>query len=206
MELELELDLKDARKICYARFYIGYWFVYNCHLFKWLSELFYPIVQNVTTRYIMKCDDDTFVRVDTVLKEIEGISPNTSLYMGNLNLLHRPLRSGKWAVTYEEWPEEVYPPYANGLGYIISSDIAKYVVSQHGNRSLRLFKMEDVSMGMWVEQFNGSMAAVQYSHNLKFCQYGCMENNFTAHYQSLRQMICLWDKLARGRAQCCNFR
>lgn len=58
-------------------------------------------VQNLTAAYIMKCDDDTFVRVDTVLKEIEGISPNKSLYMGNLNLLHRPLRNGKWAVTYE---------------------------------------------------------------------------------------------------------
>ncbi|XP_050287834.1 hydroxyproline O-galactosyltransferase GALT2 isoform X2 [Quercus robur] len=163
-------------------------------------------VQNLTAAYIMKCDDDTFVRVDTVLKEIEGISPNKSLYMGNLNLLHRPLRNGKWAVTYEEWPEEAYPPYANGPGYIISIDIANYVISRHGNRRLRLFKMEDVSMGMWVEQFNSSMRAVQYSHNWKFCQYGCMENYFTAHYQSPRQMICLWDKLARGRAQCCNFR
>ena len=58
-------------------------------------------VQNVSAAYIMKCDDDTFVRVDTVLKEIDGISPKRSLYMGNLNLLHRPLRNGKWAVTYE---------------------------------------------------------------------------------------------------------
>lgn len=162
-------------------------------------------VQNVTAAYVMKCDDDTFVRVDTVLKEIEGISRKRSLYMGNLNLLHRPLRSGKWAVTYEEWPEEVYPPYANGPGYIISIDIAKFIVAQHGNRSLRLFKMEDVSMGMWVEQFNSS-TSVQYSHSWKFCQYGCMEDYYTAHYQSPRQMICLWDKLARGRVHCCNFR
>ena len=57
-------------------------------------------------------------------------------------------------------------------------------------------------MGMWVEQFNSS-TPVQYSHNWKFCQYGCLENYYTAHYQSPRQMICLWDKLARGRAQCC---
>ncbi|XP_057947967.1 hydroxyproline O-galactosyltransferase GALT2 [Malania oleifera] len=161
--------------------------------------------QNVSASYIMKCDDDTFIRVDTVLKEIEGISAKRSLYMGNLNLLHRPLRSGKWAVTYEEWPEEVYPPYANGPGYVISIDIAKFIVAQHANRSLRLFKMEDVSMGMWVEQFNSS-TTVQYSHNWKFCQYGCMEDYYTAHYQSPRQMICLWDKLARGRAHCCNFR
>lgn len=55
----------------------------------------------MTSAYIMKCDDDTFVRVDTVLKEIHSISSKRSLYMGNLNLLHRPLRSGKWAVTYE---------------------------------------------------------------------------------------------------------
>lgn len=58
-------------------------------------------VQNVTAAYIMKCDDDTFIRVDTVLKEIRGVSPNRSLYMGNLNLLHRPLRTGKWAVSFQ---------------------------------------------------------------------------------------------------------
>ncbi|XP_074575004.1 hydroxyproline O-galactosyltransferase GALT2-like [Curcuma longa] len=162
-------------------------------------------VQNLTARYIMKCDDDTFIRVDVIMSRIQGVAPHASLYLGNLNILHRPLRSGKWAVTFEEWPEEVYPPYANGPGYIISSDIAKFVVSQHANQSLRLFKMEDVSMGMWVEEFN-TTTSVQYSHSWKFCQYGCLENYYTAHYQSPRQMLCLWDKLSHGFAQCCNFR
>jgi hydroxyproline O-galactosyltransferase 2/3/4/5/6 len=49
----------------------------------------------------MKCDDDTFVRVDVMLKEISITGQNKPIYMGNLNLLHRPLRHGKWAVTYE---------------------------------------------------------------------------------------------------------
>ncbi|KAJ0975711.1 hypothetical protein J5N97_017676 [Dioscorea zingiberensis] len=162
-------------------------------------------VRNLTASYIMKCDDDAFIRLNVVLKKIRGVIPEESLYMGNLNLQHRPLRSGKWAVTFEEWPEDVYPPYANGPSYIISQDIAKFIVSQHANQSLRIFKMEDVSMGMWVEQFNSS-TPVQYSHHWKFCQYGCMENYYTAHYQSPRQMMCLWDKLARGRAHCCNYR
>ncbi|CAN6455236.1 unnamed protein product [Victoria cruziana] len=105
----------------------------------------------------------------------------------------------------QEWPEEVYPPYANGPGYIISEDIARFIVSRHTNRNLWLFKMEDVSMGLWVQDFNSS-SNVQYSHNWKFCQYGCMEDYYTAHYQSPRQMICLWDKLQKGRARCCNFR
>ncbi|CAN4080212.1 unnamed protein product [Withania somnifera] len=125
-------------------------------------------IQNVTAAFIMKCDDDNFVRIDAVLREIRRVPPGRSLYMGNLNLLHRPLRTGKWAVSYE------------------------------------IFKMEDVSMGMWVENYNSS-TPVQYSHNWKFCQYGCMEDYFTAHYQSPRQMFCLWNNLLMGKAHCCNF-
>ncbi|BAT18070.1 Os12g0613850 [Oryza sativa Japonica Group] len=162
-------------------------------------------VQNVTAEYIMKCDDDTFVRLDVVLKQISVYNRTMPLYMGNLNLLHRPLRHGKWAVTYEEWPEFVYPPYANGPGYVISIDIARDIVSRHANHSLRLFKMEDVSMGMWVEDFN-TTAPVQYIHSWRFCQFGCVHNYFTAHYQSPWQMLCLWNKLSSGRAHCCNYR
>jgi len=66
--------------------------------------------------------------------------------------------------------------------------------------------MEDVSMGLWVEQFNASMQPVEYSHSWKFCQYGCTLNYYTAHYQSPSQMMCLWDNLLKGRPQCCNFR
>lgn len=57
-------------------------------------------VQNISAKYIMKCDDDTFVRVDTVLKEVKATPHKHGLYMGNLNLFHKPLRMGKWAVTY----------------------------------------------------------------------------------------------------------
>ncbi|WVZ91253.1 hypothetical protein U9M48_037449 [Paspalum notatum var. saurae] len=162
-------------------------------------------VQNVTADYIMKCDDDTFVRLDIVLQQITTYNISIPLYLGNLNLLHRPLRRGKWAVTYEEWPEAVYPPYANGPGYVLSADIARDIALRHANHSLRLFKMEDVSMGMWVEDYNAT-TPVQYVHSWRFCQFGCVDYYFTAHYQSPRQMLCLWDKLSAGRAQCCNYR
>ncbi|XP_068643155.1 hydroxyproline O-galactosyltransferase GALT6-like [Aristolochia californica] len=162
-------------------------------------------VMRAAAKYIMKCDDDTFVRVDSVLKEVNKVPNDKSLYIGNINYYHKPLRFGKWAVTYEEWPEEDYPPYANGPGYVVSSDIARFILSEFGKHTLRLFKMEDVGMGMWVEQFNASKPVV-YVHDLKFCQFGCIDDYFTAHYQSPRQMICMWDKLLAGRAQCCNMR
>ncbi|KAK8918510.1 putative beta-1,3-galactosyltransferase 19 [Platanthera zijinensis] len=159
--------------------------------------------RTVKARYIMKCDDDTFVRIDSVMKEIKKVPVNKSLYVGNINYYHKPLRHGKWAVTYEEWPEEDYPPYANGPGYVVSSDIAKFIVSEFEKHALRLFKMEDVSMGMWVEQFNNSRP-VEYLHSPKFCQFGCIDDYYTAHYQSPRQMLCMWGKLQEGKPECCN--
>ncbi|KAK7291669.1 hypothetical protein RIF29_06994 [Crotalaria pallida] len=163
-------------------------------------------VHTVSAKYIMKGDDDTFVKVDAAMEQARMVPDSISFYIGNINYYHRPLRHGKWAVTYEEWPEEVYPPYANGPGYILSSDIARYIVSEFEMHRLKLFKMEDVSMGMWVEQFNNTKP-VHYFHSFKFCQFGCVEDYYTAHYQSPRQMMCLWDKLQRRtRPQCCNMR
>ncbi|CAN1183091.1 Hydroxyproline O-galactosyltransferase GALT6 [Linum perenne] len=163
-------------------------------------------VHTVGAKYIMKGDDDTFIRVETVLDEAKKVAEGKSLYIGNINYFHKPLRHGKWAVTYEEWPEADYPAYANGPGYILSSDIANFIVSEFENHKLRLFKMEDVSVGMWVEKFN-RRKAVEYVHSLKFCQFGCFDGYYTSHYQSPRQMICLWEKLQTfGLPKCCNMR
>ncbi|KAL5208997.1 hypothetical protein ABZP36_004620 [Zizania latifolia] len=160
----------------------------------------------VSAKHIMKCDDDTFVRVDSVMANVKKIPYGKSFYLGNINYYHRPMREGKWAVSIEEWPSEAYPPYANGPGYIVSSDIANFVVSEMEKGRLKLFKMEDVSMGMWVGQFIATVKAVEYIHSLRFCQFGCVDDYLSAHYQSPGQMACLWDKLGQGRPQCCNAR
>ncbi|KAF5786965.1 putative galectin, carbohydrate recognition domain, glycosyl transferase, family 31 [Helianthus annuus] len=88
--------------------------------------LFLPLAIASSNCECFICDDDTFTRVDTVLKELKRVPQQRSLYMGNLNLYHRPLRHGKWAVSFEEWPEAVYPPYANGPGYIIGLYVPGY--------------------------------------------------------------------------------
>lgn len=38
----------------------------------------------------------------------------------------------------QEWPEESYPPYANGPGYILSYDIAKFIVDDFEQKRLRV--------------------------------------------------------------------
>ncbi|CAA2989100.1 hydroxyproline O-galactosyltransferase GALT6-like [Olea europaea subsp. europaea] len=202
---EVNVELKNEAEFFGDIVIVPYMDNYDLVILKTVAICEYG-VKAASSKYIMKGDDDTFVRVDAVVEEARKISENKSLYIGNINYYHKPLRSGKWAVTYEEWPEENYPPYANGPGYIISSDIASYIVSEFEKRRLRLFKMEDVSMGMWVEKFNSSRP-VEYVHSLKFCQFGCIQDYITAHYQSPRQMICMWNKLQLlGWPVCCNMR
>jgi hypothetical protein len=58
-------------------------------------------VRVVPAKYVMKCDDDTFVRIDSVLDQVKNVGNDKSVYVGSINYFHRPLRSGKWAVTYE---------------------------------------------------------------------------------------------------------
>lgn len=58
-------------------------------------------VHVISAKYIMKCDDDTFVRLESVLTEVKKVRDGESLYIGNMNYHHKPLRNGKWAVTYE---------------------------------------------------------------------------------------------------------
>ncbi|KNA10091.1 hypothetical protein SOVF_147620 [Spinacia oleracea] len=103
-------------------------------------------VNMLTTKYIMKCDDDTFVRVDAVIEEARRVNSEKSLYAGKMNYYHTPLRSGKWAVTYEEWPDEIYPPYADGPGYIVSSDIARFIVREFQKNRLRVRQISFLSL------------------------------------------------------------
>ncbi|WJZ80983.1 hypothetical protein VitviT2T_000847 [Vitis vinifera] len=202
---EINVELKKEAEYFGDTVIVPYMDNYDLVVLKTVAICEYG-ARTAAAKYIMKCDDDTFVRVDAVIKEARKVHEDNSLYVGNMNYYHKPLRYGKWAVTYEEWPEEDYPPYANGPGYIVSYDIAEFIVSEFEKHKLRLFKMEDVSMGMWVEQFNSSMP-VQYLHSVKFCQFGCIEDYYTAHYQSPRQMICMWEKLQQqGKAHCCNMR
>ena len=39
--------------------------------------------------------------VDAVMNEARKIPSDKSFYIGNINYFHKPLRHGKWAVTYQ---------------------------------------------------------------------------------------------------------
>lgn len=157
-------------------------------------------------KYIMKTDDDAFVRIDEIVSSLKGKSTKGLLY-GLISFESSPdrQRDSKWYIDDEEWPYASYPPWAHGPGYIISRDIAKFIVHSHHERDLKLFKLEDVAMGIWIEQFKNRGQEVNYVTDERFYHAGCEPNYILAHYQSPRLVLCLWEKLQKEhQPNCCE--
>lgn len=155
-------------------------------------------------KYIMKTDDDAFVRIDEVLSSLKD-KPNDSLLYGLIAFQSSPHRDkeSKWFVSNTEWPKSSYPPWAHGPGYVISRDIAKFIVQRHQERDLKLFKLEDVAMGIWIEKFKESGRAVKYISDDRFYNAGCDLDYILAHYQSPRKVLCLWETLLKEQQPIC---
>lgn len=125
--------------------------------FEWLQGQF---EFGVDFKYVLKCDDDSFVRIDNFLHEIaqlelmflkgevqtDNVSPyltvnvqtnderliksNLNLYWGYFNGNAKIKTSGKWKET--DWILcDTYLPYALGGGYVLSKNLVTFI-AQNG--------------------------------------------------------------------------
>ncbi|KDP41206.1 hypothetical protein JCGZ_15613 [Jatropha curcas] len=160
-----------------------------------------------SAKYVMKTDDDAFVRIDEVLASLKRIKVSNGLLYGLINSDSQPHRNpdSKWYISLEEWHEEKYPPWAHGPGYVVSRDIANEVYRRHLEGRLKIFKLEDVAMGIWIAEMKKQGLKVTYATEEKIYNEGCKDGYIVAHYQSPREMLCLWQKLQEGKgAICCG--
>lgn len=161
----------------------------------------------VSAKYLMKTDDDAFVRVDEIHSSVKQLNVSHGLLYGRINSDSGPHRNpeSKWYISPEEWPEEKYPPWAHGPGYVVSQDIAKEINSWYEKSHLKMFKLEDVAMGIWIDEMKKGGLPVQYKTDERINSDGCNDGCIVAHYQEPRHMLCMWEKLLRtNQATCCN--
>lgn len=172
---------------------------------------------NVNAKYVMKTDDDTFLRVDAVLSSIFVTKPNStllipkynqSLLLGNIAWNDAPARNpdNKWFMSTKDWANKTYPPWAHGPGYVISLDIALFVVKGHQKDFLKFYKLEDVAMGIWIDRFaHLEHKVVKYVHDDHYQHGGCENDYIIAHYQNPSQMQCLWNNELEGEHGICCY-
>uniref|UniRef100_A0A3B5B1H2 Hexosyltransferase n=1 Tax=Stegastes partitus TaxID=144197 RepID=A0A3B5B1H2_9TELE len=97
--------------------------------------------------YAMKVDADIFVNVFQLLGRLRG-SPRQGFITGSVIRDGRPRRdpSSKWYLSEELYPEDSFPPYVSGAGYVFSADMAARI--SWASRFVRLIPLEDVYVGL----------------------------------------------------------
>lgn len=69
----------------------------------------------------------------------------------------------------------------------------------------QLFKLEDVAVGIWIQQYESKGQKIEYVNDDRFNNEGCESDYILAHYQNPRMMLCLWDKLLKDhKPECCE--
>ncbi|XP_075433582.1 beta-1,3-galactosyltransferase 2-like [Ascaphus truei] len=101
-------------------------------------------------RYVIKIDNDMFLNVDYLIHHLlrPEMPARRDYFTGYIVSNTGPLRSKayKWYVPKEIYPNDTYPPYCAGPGYVFSVDMARkiYEVAQ----VIRTVPMEDSFMGI----------------------------------------------------------
>ncbi|XP_055080147.1 beta-1,3-galactosyltransferase 1 [Periophthalmus magnuspinnatus] len=99
------------------------------------------------TRYGMKVDADIFVNV-FYLKDYLKFCPRRSFITGSVINDGAPRRNSesKWHLSEQEYPEDTFPPYVSGAGYVFSWDLAGRI--SLASRFFRVIPLEDVYVGL----------------------------------------------------------
>ena len=97
--------------------------------------------------YAMKVDSDIFVNVFLLLRRLRG-SPRQAFITGSVISDGRPRRdpNSKWYVSEELYPEDSFPWYVSGAGYVFSADLASRI--SWASRFVRMIPLEDVYVGL----------------------------------------------------------
>ncbi|XP_066468776.1 beta-1,3-galactosyltransferase 1-like [Tiliqua scincoides] len=115
---------------------------------EWISK-FCP---NAT--YVMKADSDIFLNVKYLVFQLlqPHLPPKKDYITGYIYRNTKPIRNKayKWYVPKEVYPNNSYPPYPGGPGYVLSGDLAKkiYQVAQ----TIKVINMEDSFTGICLHE------------------------------------------------------
>lgn len=157
--------------------------------------------------YAMKVDSDIFLNLPKLMEMLQH-APKTNYLTGLVEraaMVHR-YSSSKWFVPFEIYSGSVYPPYALGLGYIFSLDLAKKLVE--ASRSVKALYIEDVYLGMCLQHIglhphdptiHGAFSVFPLQYNR--CHFSRIIATTLHQHTDRRQ---LWQDFSRPQPYCQN--
>ena len=105
------------------------------------------------TQYVLKTDDDVYVNTLLLHQLVNNHTQSTGVYIGlvmqtdsRLSVIRN--QDSRWYVSLEEYPSPHYPPYASGMGYLLSADVVNQIVEV--SHYLAPFANEDAYIGVLI--------------------------------------------------------
>lgn len=164
-------------------------------------------VNHCPCSYLVKTDDDCFVNAGLLYTFLQNQKPQPrGLYVGNLVLekprlkvLRGPLN--RWAVSHQDYRSNYYPPYASGLGYVLSLDVAQQLVTE--SNFVRPIPVEDAYVGIVMSRLQVKLTDSKRfqlsASGLKVCNYRYV---FIVHRVTVEEQHNLVKKAEESVSNC----
>lgn len=148
-------------------------------------------------KYLLKTDDDTYVKLDHLLEELyeydefiahkqySADEPRPDLYWGYFNGRASIKSRGAWKENNFNLCDR-YLPYALGGGYVIANNLVNHIATNR--HTLSRYTSEDVSLGIWLS----SLRNVYKKHDVRFdtayMPRKCQRYHIVMHKRSIADM------------------
>lgn len=171
------------------------------NLTKKLLKSFAIIQQQIKFKYLLKTDDDSYVKLDQLANELyeydvklvnkpfAANTPIPDLYWGYFNGRANIKRYGKWKESNYNLCGN-YLPYALGGGYVLSNNLVDYIAKQ--GEKLMPFVSEDTSVGTWLSTFRNIYRKHDIRFDTGYLPRKCRDYHLILHKRSIADMYDLF--------------
>lgn len=138
-------------------------------------------------KFLLKSDDDTYVKLDLLLLDLIEYhkTSRNELYWGYFNGKANIKTSGLWQESTYNLCDH-YLPYALGGGYVLSSNLTKFIAQY--SEALSLYKSEDVSLGTWLSPFKNIHRRHDVRFDTAYMPRSCRDYHLVMHKKSADEM------------------
>ncbi|KAH3846115.1 beta-1,3-galactosyltransferase 1-like [Dreissena polymorpha] len=161
--------------------------------FKWAST------KCSYVKFVMKTDDDMWVNVPSIIKLLSGTDLANYLQTGLTGLCHQkasPIRDkhSKWYASYSSYPEDFYPGFCSGTGYMTSIKVVSDIY--HVSPQVPFFHLEDIYVALCARRLGYSLKKTLgfYAGPSNLCDYK-KDNVLTVHQVTPSKLIEIWKQI-----------
>lgn len=149
-------------------------------------------------KYVLKCDDDSYVDLRRVATELQLRKRVAPLYWGFM-------RGSSPVLFYSRYGElrwdicSTYVTYALGGGYVLSRHLTGLLAENAKN--LKIYTCEDIAIGAWLAPFN-----IELKHDARFNVHspsrGCKDPYLISHKVTAERMAAYHESLLLEGKMC----